>query len=103
MVLATCDQLVLPRELVSLVKSYTWHDLEVKKRKYEVIQQLKLTQQTTKVTRILNKDYITYIRQHDNVNITCSFCGKCGDYVATTRLLFDIPEWCRHSPCVPCV
>lgn len=36
MALPTCDKLLLPTELISLVKSYVWHDLNIKRNKYKV-------------------------------------------------------------------
>lgn len=77
MALPTCDRLPLPNELISLVKSFAWHDLEVKQQKYQVLLQLK------RATHDSGYSYSTIpysCYSNSNVLFNYHFCD-CGNYI----------------------
>ena len=89
MALPTCDKLTLPIELISLVKSYAWHDLPTKRNKYEVIQELKSHTVEYDEMRI----YGRLLRHYNYLNkIYICFCD-CGNY-RTRWTPYPIPNKC---------
>ena len=77
MTLPTCDRLPLPNELISLVKSFTWHELEAKRRKYEVLLQLKEAKHESGYSYSVIP-YSCY--EHPNIYLNYHFC-ECGNYI----------------------
>jgi hypothetical protein len=95
MAIPTCDRLSLPIELISLVKSFVWHDIEVKKQKYKVIESLK--QSTFRTEPLMIRSRIRmhhYICFSNGATIICTFC-ICGN-IMTARP--NVPYYCKsHS------
>lgn len=72
----TCDKLPLPSELVLLIKSYAWHDLIVKQKKYNCLQELKSIAFLFTTNSFSSRTY-TISKYYVHVRI----CKHCGNYL----------------------
>ena len=79
MSLVICDRLPLPNELISLIKSYTWYDPDVSRKKYSVILQLKQARYYSGYIHIIIP-YAHYSNWPSGIDYTYAFC-KCGNYI----------------------
>ena len=94
MALLTCDRLPLPNELISLIKSFTWHELEAKRRKYELLLHMKTSIYT--YGRIyFDAQYSCYFINNKYLLCYVSFCDNCGNYISENSLHVSRSAKCR--------
>ena len=70
----TCDKLPLPDEMILLIKSYAWHDLIVKKNKYNCLQEFKWIAWHFTMNSFICGTY-TISKFYVHVRI-CKYCGN---------------------------
>jgi len=98
MALPTCDKLKLPDVIISLVKSYVWHDLTAVKNKYELHQHLK--HDYIIIRSVYN--YSSYVSV--NVyHVVVDICKTCGDfrkymYSRTDCIPYSCTCKCAYTP-----